>query len=149
VQSNLPIAPVFSPDGKWIAHTSTETGRDQVFVQPFPVNGSKYQISTTAGHHPLWSPDGRELIYDVTAGRSEIVSVSTTPSFSFGRATLLNRGLMWFAGAVSMRPVDMAPDGRILGSIDADQGPGPSGLPQIRVVLNWFEELKQRVPTRD
>jgi hypothetical protein len=101
----------------------------------------------------LWSPDGREIIYDVTAGRSEIVSVTTAPSFAVGHPSVLNRGFMWFAGGASMRPVDMAPDGRILGEIDADQGraSGFSGTleyQQMRVVLNWFEELKQRVPAK-
>ncbi len=153
IQSNQPIAPLFSPDGKWIAYTSVVNGTAQVFAQSFPVSGSKYLVSKTAGHHGLWSPDGRELIYDVTAGRSEIVSVVTTPSFAVGHASVLNRGPMWFAGGASMRPVDMARDGRILGEIDADQGrtglSSTQQMQQIRVVLNWFEELKQRVPVRD
>ena len=153
VQSNEPIAPAFSPDGKWIAYTSVVNGTPQVFAQSFPAKGSKYLVSKTAGHHGLWSPDGRELIYDVTAGRSEIVSVVTTPSFAVGHPSVLNRGPMWFAGRTSMRPVDMAPDGRILGEIDADQGrtglSSTQQMQQIRVVLNWFEELKQRVPVRD
>jgi Tol biopolymer transport system component len=51
----------FSPDGKWIAYTSIETGRFEVFVQPFPLTGAKYQISKQGGGHALWSPDGKEL----------------------------------------------------------------------------------------
>ena len=152
VQSNQPIAPLFSPDGKWIAYTSMVNDLPQVFVQPFPPNGSKYLVSKTAGHHGLWSPNGRELIYDVAAGRSEIVSVVTTPSFGVGHPSVLNRGPMWFAGGGAMRPVDMAPDGRILGEIDVDRGRTGGSITQqmqqIRVVLNWTEELKRLVPTR-
>jgi serine/threonine-protein kinase len=149
IQSRLPISPVFSPDGRWLAYTSTETGRSQVFVQPFPNTGTKYQISKSGGHHPLWSPDGRELIYDVTAGISEVLNVTTRPTFIFGNPTMLPRGSIIFAGDTSIRPVDMAPDGRIVGTIDVAQIQyGTSSTQQVRVVLNWFEELKQRVPTR-
>jgi hypothetical protein len=92
----------------------------------------------------MWSPDGRELIYDVIAGRSEIVTVSTTPSFSFGNPSIFSRGPMSFSGPGSMRPADVAPDGRVLGRIPGK--PGSSDNSTIHVVLNWFEELKQLVP---
>jgi len=131
-----------------VAYSLTETGGvSHVFVQPFPASGVKYQVSKNLGHHPLWSTDGREILYDFSSGRSEIVSVATTPTFTFSNPAILPRGTMLFAGTTSLRPVDMAPDGRILGQIDADQDPsGALAAPQIRVVLNWTEELKQRVP---
>jgi hypothetical protein len=146
LESPQPITPVFSPNGLWIAYTSMETGQAQVFVQPFPATGDKYQVSRQGGHHPFWSPDGRELTYDVTAGVSEVVSIVTSPTFTVGNPQRRPRGGMLFAGTQSMRPIDMAPDGRILGRMDGEQQPGST--PQIRIVLNWFEELKQRVPSR-
>ena len=63
---NSPFAerePVFSPDGRWLAYTSDETGRPEVYVRPFPGAGGKWQISTTGGTVPTWSPTKRELLY--------------------------------------------------------------------------------------
>jgi serine/threonine protein kinase/Tol biopolymer transport system component len=146
VQSRVPITPVFSPDGRWVAYTSMETGRAEVFVQPFPSNGTKYQISKNGGHHPLWSADGSELLWDVTAGLSEILRITTQTTLTLGNPVELPRGSMAFASEASNRPVDMAPDGRILGAFNITQATsGASTAPQIRVVLNWFEDLKQRL----
>ena len=71
VQSSNPITAVFSPDGRWVAYSSNETGRPAVYVQPFPADGTKYQLpkDTNDEHHPLWSPDGRELFYVPGPGR--------------------------------------------------------------------------------
>ena len=147
-KSTQPHTPVFSPDGKWIAYTSVETGLNEVFVQPVPMTGAKYQISKKGGHHPLWSPDGREIVYDVTAGLSESVSVTAQPNFAVGQPKVWPRGSMLFAGGTSPRPVDMAPDGRILGAIAGGDSAEFQNGPTIYVVLNWLEELKQRVPLR-
>ena len=62
VQSSNPITPVFSPDGRWVAYGSNETGGNEIYVQPFPSTGTKYQVSKNRSSvHPLWSPDGKEL----------------------------------------------------------------------------------------
>ncbi len=98
----------------------------------------------------MWSPNGRELTYDVTAGVSEVVSLSFTPAFTVGKPSLWPRGTMVFGGGTNPRPVDMAPDGRIVGPIDPGDAMGASqNAPPIHVVINWLEELKQRVPLRD
>src|SRR5262249_45528541 len=79
---------VFSPDGKWIAYQSSETGRNEIFVQPFPATGTKYQITRgTDSHHPLWSPDGKELFYVPGPGQFVRVGVSTQSNFSVGNPT--------------------------------------------------------------
>ena len=119
VESKQPISPVFSPDGRWVAYTSIETGRGEVFVQPFPATGTKYQISKNGGHHALWSPDGRELLYDVNSGVSEVLSVRPEPTFTFANPVPLARGSLLFQGNSYIRPVDMTPDGRLLGAIEA------------------------------
>jgi len=144
---------VFSPDGRWVAYASRE-GRTSsaVYVQPFPPTGAKYQISKNAedGHHPMWSPDGAELVF--TPGpvpRLDAVRVTTQPSFTFGEATPVPRPFLNLGPGLE-RPYDISRDGqRFLGLIDAAQTQaGAPAAPQIQVVLNWFEELKRLVPTK-
>ena len=148
--TTLPGA-VFSPDGKWVAYASRE-GRDMsaVYVQPFPPTGAKYQISKNEahGHHPLWSPDGKELYFNPGPGQDfHVVSISTQPAFSFGEAVVFARPIHGDAPTVE-RTFDLSRDGqRFLGLIDATQSGGVE-TPKIQVVLNWFEELKQRVPVK-
>ncbi len=144
---------VFSPDGRWVAYASRQ-GRASgaVYVQPFPPTGAKYQISKNAddGHHPVWSPNGAELVFTPgQAIRLDAVRVTTQPSFAFGEAMPVARSFQIASGA-SERPYDISRDGQhFLGLIDAAQT--QSGAPatqQIHVVLNWFEQLKARVPNR-
>ncbi|MBK5297541.1 MAG: serine/threonine-protein kinase, partial [Vicinamibacteria bacterium] len=144
---------VFSPDGRWVAYASRE-GRTSsaVYVQPFPATGARYQISKNAddGHHPVWSPDGAELVF--TPGpvpRLDAVRVTTQPSFTFSEATPVPRPFQNLSPLFE-RPYDISRDGqRFLGLIDAAQTQaGAPAAPQIQVVLNWFEELKAKVPTR-
>ncbi len=143
---------VFSPDGRWVAYASRE-GRTSsaVYVQPFPPTGAKYQISRDAddGHHPIWSPDGRELVFTPGAfSRLDAVRVATQPSFTFGEAVPVPRTFQ-NTGPALERPYDFSRDGqRFLGLVDTavTQG-GATAAPRIQVVLNWFEELKAKAPT--
>ena len=133
--------PMFSPDGRWIAYSSPEG----VFVAPFPPTGAKYLVAVQGGH-PTWTPAGDELILNTAPQRSTIVSVLTKPSVRFGRASdFPRRGRLEAPPSVSRRQSDVLPDGRIIGVIV--QGVTDT-TPQIVVVLNWFEELRQRVPAR-
>ena len=151
--STLPGA-VFSPDGKWVAYASGE-GRtlSALYVQPFPPTGARYQISKNEefGHHPAWSPDGKELFFVAGVNRLHVVSISTQPAFSVGEAVVLT--LPFGLGALPSveRPFDVSRDGqRFLSLIDATQAAqsGKPEVPQIRAVLNWSEELKRLVLTR-
>ena len=147
--SQLPNA-VFSPDGRWVAYASSETGiNGGVFVQPFPATGAKYQLSREGDNsHPLWSADGKELFF-TPPNQLAVVGVATQPTFTAGNPVPLPRAFQRsresFAGA---RPYDIAPDGkRFIGMIMAGQTPsGAPATPEILVVLNWFEELKAKVP---
>ena len=112
--------------------------------------GAKYQISKTEdfGHHPVWSPDGKELLFTPNPGnRLHVVSISTQPAFSVGEAVVLTRPFVNDAPWLE-RPYDIGRDGqRFLGVIDATeatQSGGPQAQ-QIRVVQNWVEELKAKV----
>ena len=141
---------VVSPDGRWVAYGSDESGTDAVYVQPFPATGAKYQISRgDVGHHALWSRDGKQLFYIPGPGRFVVVNVTTQPSFSVSAPVPAPRAFTIGNAQTSPRNYDVGPDGRMLGIVSAGQGPsGPAPLQQIDVVLNWFEELKQRVPSK-
>jgi eukaryotic-like serine/threonine-protein kinase len=137
-------APRFSPDGRWLAYVSDESGRFEIYVQPYPGPGGKWQISTEGGTEPVWNPNGRELFYR-SGDKMMAVDIATQPSFAAGKPKVL------FAGQYVPTPVtfpnyDVSPDGQrflMLKPSDAAEA-APT---QINVVLNWFEELKQKVPT--
>jgi Tol biopolymer transport system component len=143
--------PQVSPDGKWIAYASMETGQTEIFVRPFPdVNKGKWQISTNTGNSPLWSPDGRELFYlvgDATAEAAMRVAVETEPTFKKGTPEELFHGTYVGFNPEDF-PWDIHPDGdrflmiKTTALTDAATGQQP----RIIIVTNWSEELKQRVP---
>ena len=154
VQSERPTSAVFSPDGRWVAYATSDAtgGRDTVYVQPFPPTGTKYQISKDeGGHHPLWSPDGKELTFIPDAGRLVGVSITTKPSFSFGNPVSIPRAFSGSNGSAEVRSHDISADGkRFIGLVNGSSV-GPAGTlsaPQLQVVLNWFEDLKTRVPVK-
>jgi len=135
---------MISPDGNWIAYMSNESGRDEVYVRPFPnVEEGKWQISRDGGVEPVWHPKGQELFY--RNGRAfEVVSIKTEPTFTAGSPVVLFTGRYTLGTAVAN--YDLAPDGqRFLMIKTSDEEEEEQG--QIDVVLNWFEELKRLVPT--
>jgi Tol biopolymer transport system component len=73
--------PMISPDGRWLAYVSNESGQLEVYGQPFPEGGRKWLISTAGGDEPLWAPDGRELFYR-DGDKLMVVSVETEPELS-------------------------------------------------------------------
>jgi Tol biopolymer transport system component len=149
VQSLQPINATFSRDGRWVAYQSNETGTQQVFAQPFPPTGAKYQISKTSGFYPLWFRDGKELSYVPGPGQLGIVNVTTQSSFTFTNLVLVPRGALVVRGPAFERNYDVARDGRIVGVVPASQTQsGAQTSPQVQVVLNWFEDVTQRVPLR-
>jgi serine/threonine-protein kinase len=138
-------ASAFSPDGSSLAYVSNESGRPEVYVQPYPGPGGKRQVSIDGGTEPVWNRNGRELFY-----RSGIklmaVEVTTRPGFSAGRPRVLFEG-QYLASVFPLIGVayDVSPDGqRFLMIKEAEQSPSAT---QIVVVQNWFEELKRLVPT--
>ena len=143
--------PVFSPNGRWIAYQSTETGDNEIFVQPYPPTGAKYQLPHTLdNHHPVWSPDGSELIYVPGPTRFESAPITLEPRFGFGAAVVHPNTPFNDAPEVRRR-YDVMPDGSgFVGFVQESAGASDSGgiyaVFQIYAVFNWFEELRQRVP---
>ena len=136
--------PRFSPDGHWIAYMSDESGRYEIYVQPYPGPGGKWQVSTEGGTEPAWNPNGRELFYR-SGDKMMAVDITTQPSFSAGKPRML------FEGPYQPTPVttpnfDVSPDGQRFLMLKPS-GSAEAAPTQINVVLNWFEELKRRVPT--
>jgi serine/threonine-protein kinase len=132
-----------SPDGRWIAYVSGETGRDEIYVRPFPnIDDGKWQISTDGGDEPLWSSEGRELFYR-TNDSIVAVSVDGDPTFSAGVPTTLFTGA--FAGFGDQPSYDVSRDGQRFLMLKAVAQPIES-LTTIAFVDNWFEELKRLVP---
>ncbi len=140
----------FSPDGKWLAYTSGATGPDnELFVEPFPRTGARHQVTRETAFAPVWAPDGRALFYrpaGATQSTLKVVDVNLEPAFSFTNERALPlEGFLVFPG---YRDYDITPDGEqfvvILPADSAETG-NPS-RPRIHIVLNWFEELKERVP---
>jgi Tol biopolymer transport system component len=135
--------PRFSPDGRWLAYISDESGRFEIYVQPYPGPGGKWQISTEGGAEPMWNPNGRELFYR-SGGKMMAVDIATQPSFASGKPRMLFEGQ--YSPAPGATPnYDVSPDGqRFLMLKPVEQAQAAT---QIVVVQNWFEELKQKVPT--
>ncbi len=134
------VDPALSPDGKWLAYTSNETGRYEVYVVPFPnVRAAKWPISTSGGSQPVWSRSGRELFF---RGGGDLVSVpvQTTPTFSAGAATKLFP-TRTFNDNFLRRQYDVAPgDNRFIFLRNI----GGQAVNDLVVVDNWFEELKRK-----
>ena len=135
--------PRFSPDGHWLAYISNESGRYEVYVQPYPGPGGKWQISTEGGTEPAWNSNGQELFYR-SGDRMMAVEIATQPSFTAGKPRVLFEGRYVPTPATSPN-YDVSRDGqRFLMLKPSEQE--ASAPTQINVVLNWFEELKRRVP---
>ena len=159
VEDQNPLAPyALSPDGRWIAYDSDETGRGEVYVRPFPdVEGGRWQISTAGGREAIWARSGRELFYYTPEGMVMSVPVQSGPSFTFGNASVLVERV-YFSGAPGHN-YDASPDGQRFLMIklgDETSTPGQVIVVQNRldetrpararaVIRNEFEELKARV----
>ncbi|MEO5897509.1 MAG: protein kinase [Vicinamibacterales bacterium] len=150
VRSTTEIGAVFSPDGRWVAYSSTEGGQTRVFVEPFPATGAKYQLPAEGDnpHMAVWARNGTELFYDPRAGGFESVRVTTQPVFAFGDPVPVSHPFQ--LGPVTARTsYDITRAGKFVGLLPAGQKEFLTPIaPQINVVLNWFEELKARVPPR-
>ena len=137
--------PRLSPNGRWLAYISSESGRYEVYVQAYPGAGEKITVSTDGGYEPVWSPDGRELFYRIGT-RMMVVSIQTSPVFRSSRPRELFEG-PYLSGseiAAIATSYDVAPDGEHFLMIEGGEEEAGN---QLHLVLNWFEELKRLAPT--
>ena len=132
----------FSPAGKWLAyHGAISSNSIQVYVEPFPANGERYQIHP--GVHPAWSSEGRELFMNPFGPSYAVFRIVTEPRFTFSRAAELRREETVGGGPGAVRNFDVTADGkRVLAVLHGARPPVESRA--IQVVLNWFEELKAK-----
>jgi Tol biopolymer transport system component len=132
--------PAFSPDGRWMAYASDESGTFEVYIRPYPGPGAKHQISTNGGNQPAWASNGRELFYRIR-GALMAVAITTTPEFSAGIPRRLFEDR--YAGGDPVRGYDVAPDGRFLMVVDPEPPAPPAS--QINVVFDWLPEFKRKL----
>jgi eukaryotic-like serine/threonine-protein kinase len=124
----------FSPDGKWVAYESNETGRDEIYVVPFPGAGGKSQVSSDGGTQPRWNRNGRELFFRSSA-KMMAVDVEIGTAFRAGTPHMLFEKVSG--------DYDVAPDGRRFLMLKPAVSADPS---ELHVSLNWFDDLRRRVP---
>jgi eukaryotic-like serine/threonine-protein kinase len=139
-------SPAFSPDGRWLAYVSSESGRDEVYVRPFPdVDARKVQISSDGGEAPRWSPAGGELFYLGASGDMMSARVETTPTLRVIGVTRLFTPL-GFQGGNGTLLYDVAPDGRRFLMLDITAAPTDAASERLVVVQNLSAELTRRLP---
>ncbi len=135
-----------SPDGRWLAYGSSESGRYEVYVRPFPGPGGKWQISADGGDYATWSPNGRELFYRTLGAPNRIMVVSYTvegDSFRAGKPRLWSEGQFTRRG--NARNFALHPDGkRFAVPIAAEDTEAPE-VTHVNLILNWFDEVRRRV----
>jgi serine/threonine-protein kinase len=139
----------FSPDGRWFVYNSGDNLSTQVLVQPFPPSGAKYQVSTkNLASDPVWSPDGKQIIFlDRALSRSALVAVDVQAQPGFAAGSPIPLPIEGFMQRGD-RPYDITPDGKqFIVMLPPSETTAGETL-HINVVLNWFQDLKQRAPVK-
>ncbi len=132
------MTPMLSPDGRWLAYTSNESGRFEVYVQPFPGAGARSRISRDGGTEPVWARNGKELFF--RQGDSLMAVAMVNGAAVSGPQLLVSAPTL--RATTGGRPnYDVTTDGQRFVMIRLE----PDG-PRIQVVLNWADELRRRVP---
>jgi len=140
---------MFSPDGRWVAYCSTESGSWEVYVQPFPPDGRKMQVSSQGGRIPFWSKNGRDLFY--TTERQEILRV---PYIIRSGNFAPSPPVLWterrFADTGVIAGVDLAPSGKRFIALMPAEPSGRQQLPNhVTILLNFFDDIQRRAATKE
>jgi len=130
-----------SPDGRWLAYASDESGRSEVYLRPFPGPGAKVQVSTEGGDEPVWAKSGRELFY---RNRNQVVAanISTGQKLAIGEPEVLFERSFDRSPIPGLTNYDVSKDGRFL-MIEPSEH---ASIKELNVVLDWFDELERLVP---
>jgi len=139
----------FSPDGRWIAYVSDESGRDEVWLMSPDPGGPRHQVTTGGGLAPVWAPSRHELYYLAPDGTLGAAAIETDPSFRRGDTRTLFKVADRFlipGTATFEAPYDVHPDGEhFVFFVQPKQPDEATGPEQIHVVVNWAEEVARRV----
>jgi eukaryotic-like serine/threonine-protein kinase len=140
-------APAFSPDGRWLAYCSNESGQLEVYVVPFPGPGEKRRISSGSGEFPIWSRHGRELFFlDLDSNKIMVTTYKETgDSFAAAKPQMWSDKRLLELG--TLQSYDVAPDGkRFAAVLYADGTADRNPVTSLTFLLNFFDELRRRVP---
>lgn len=129
-----------SPDDRWLAYSSNESGQMEVYLRPFPGPDRKWQMSTQGGTQPVWNPNGRELFYR-SGSRMMVVALSAGAEPTLSPPRLLFEQRYAFGSGITIANYDVSPDGQRFVMVKED-----SSSSRLNVVFNWFEELTRLVP---
>jgi WD40-like Beta Propeller Repeat len=138
--------PMFSPDGRWIAYRSNESGTSEVYVRPFPGGrGGTWQVSTGGGLHAVWSKDGRELFYETADRRIMVVDYTVSgESFVPSKPRLWSEREIFYFGVTNWA---LAPDGKRFAVFPIPQdAETEKGAVRVTFLQNFFDELRRRIP---
>ena len=137
--------PAFSPDGSWLAYESNESGTIQIYIAKYPDGSGKTQVSIEGGSEPAWAARTNELFYR-SGDKLMTADVKTTPSLAAGKPRALFDGNFKPPNNPGGRSFAALPDGQRFVFESAGSHTDPQR--EIRLLLNWFDELKRRVPIR-
>ena len=138
-----------SQSGRWLAYESDESGQFQIYVRPFPeVNGGLWQVSTGGGTQPMWGRDGQELLYIAPGGALMSVRVEPGAVWKSGTPATIIDGKYFYGSpeGVFGWTYDASSDGSRFLMLKQTGDSARNVPPQVVIVQNWLEELKQRVP---
>jgi hypothetical protein len=139
-----------SPDGRWLAYESNESGHTEVFIRPFPnAAGGRWQVSTSGGRAPLWAKSGRELFYVNEARDMVVVPIAPGVSPGIGVRKILFhlRDEIYLANQENYTPFDISPDGQRFIMAKRIRATAAQVAPLV-VTESWFQELRQRMAKR-
>jgi Tol biopolymer transport system component len=132
----------FSPDGRWMAYVTNESGQHEVYLRPYPGPDRKVTVSTQGGTHPRWNRNGKELFYR-NGDRMMVVDVATSPTLTLSQPRILFEQRYAFGSAQTVPNYDVSPDGQRFVMVKDD-----SSFGRFSIVLNWFDELRRLAPAK-
>jgi len=140
------VEPAFSPDGRWLAYGSNESGTFELFVRPFPGPGGKWQVSTGGGNYPRWSRNGKELFY-----RTADSKIMVTTYAASGDSFRADKPQLWSPGQFAdlgnyFYTFDLHPDGKRFAVLKAPGTEQNAAVNKVGFIFNFFDELRAKLP---
>ena len=139
------MTPAFSPDGRWLAYMSNESGSYELYVRPFPGPGGKWQISTAGGGYPKWSRNGKELFYQTMDNKIMVVTyIASGDSFHADKPQPWSPGQFTSLGA--NYTFDLHPDGKRIAVLKAPGTEQNAAVNKVSFIFNFFDEVRSKFP---